>query len=628
MPGGPVPIRSGCSARLQGSMILILTVPESLRTSRCSFSRGITDQRAFFLTLDGVQALTLSDIKVGRVTSDVLVMGGGATGQLAAAYLRMRFPNLKVAVVEGPHKNRPIVGESFVEITVDFLLELGLGAHLIDKHYPKYGLTYYFKPDIDHPADRTYVVDEAPTVPPLLSFQVNRFTLDRELRERNLANGVHLIDGTAAGVNLNERDGLHTVTVQDPAQQRYEVRARWLIDATGRNRVLAKLLQLYEPVNEQKNVFWFRLTNFDPGILDRIHAVKKQNRAFVPYFATHHFFGNGNWIWCIPMRSPDNLPLISIGITYRKDIYPYGEIRTMEQFLQCVGREHEVIVELARSGTVVDTNSYSSYMWECRQRYSPDRWYIIGDAGDTVDPLYSVGMALSSVQIRQIAAIIERASHGFDTAEFTKDLDTAITMLQRAVTRDTTQLYECMRDAYQCHLRVHLAVTEIFHLALPLLMNDYFWDPLGVKVINRFLTLRSLQDDIKSFQSLIREVCSDPKNRELKNFIKVQSGASMNSQFYEYHRDEDIPGSLARMLFSLARLRLVLLRKLGWRGLIRFSQHRSLLKDVVRGLVLMLFRGAKLRESSLVRMALGAREAGFAAEEVAPAPTQLENVSS
>jgi 2-polyprenyl-6-methoxyphenol hydroxylase-like FAD-dependent oxidoreductase len=114
------------------------------------------------------------------MTSDVLVMGGGSTGQLAAAYLRMRFPNLKVAVVEGPHKNRPIVGESFVEITVDFLLELGLGAYLIEKHYPKYGFTYYFKLDIDHPVDRTYIVDEAPTVPPLLSFQINRFIFDRE----------------------------------------------------------------------------------------------------------------------------------------------------------------------------------------------------------------------------------------------------------------------------------------------------------------------------------------------------------------------------------------------------------------------------------------------------------------
>ena len=544
------------------------------------------------------------------MTSDVLVMGGGATGQLAAACLRMRFPNLKVAVVEGPHKNRPIVGESFVEITIDFLLELGLGAYLVEKHYPKYGLTYYFKPDIDDPADRTYVVDEAPTVPPMLSFQANRFTLDREVRERNVANGVHLIDGTVAGVNLNAGDGLHTVTVQDPAQQRYEFRARWLIDASGRNRVLAKLLQLHEPVHEQKNVFWFRLTNFDAGILDRIRAVKKQNRAFVPYFATHHFFGKGNWIWCIPMRSPDNLSLISIGITYRKDCYPYGEVRTMEQFLQRVGREHEVIVELVRSGTVADTNFYSSYMWECRQRYSPDRWYIIGDAGDTVDPLYSVGMALSTVQIRQIAAIIERDSHGFDTAEFTKDLDTAITTLQRAVTRDTTQLYECMQDAYQCHLRVHLAVTEIFHLALPLLMNDYYWDPLGVQVINRFLTLRSLQDDIKGFQGLIREVGADPKNRELQNFIKVQSGASMNSQFYEYHRDQDIPVSLSRMLFSLARLRLALLRKLGWRGLIRFSQHRSLLKDVIRGLVLSIFHGTKLRESRLVRMGFRERSGG------------------
>jgi hypothetical protein len=98
------------------------------------FVPTIANQQPFFLILDGVQALTLGDINEGRMTSDDLVMGGGVTGQLAAAYLRMRLPNLKVALVEGPRKNRPIVGESFVEITVDFLLELGFGAHLIEKH--------------------------------------------------------------------------------------------------------------------------------------------------------------------------------------------------------------------------------------------------------------------------------------------------------------------------------------------------------------------------------------------------------------------------------------------------------------------------------------------------------------
>ncbi|MGH9691941.1 MAG: NAD(P)/FAD-dependent oxidoreductase [Candidatus Acidiferrales bacterium] len=554
---------------------------------------------------------------------DVLVMGGGATGQLAAAYLRMRFPDLKVGVVEGPHKNRPIVGESFVEITVDFLLELGLGAYLIENHYPKYGLTYYFKPEIDHPHDRTYVVDEAPAVPPVLSFQINRFTFDREVRRRNLENGVRMIDGTVAGVDLGTGGGLHALTVRDAEQQEYTLRARWLIDATGRNRVLSKLLQLHEKVNEQKNVFWFRLSNFNPEILGRIRALKKQNRAFVPYFATHHFFGKGNWVWCIPMRSPEGLPLISIGITYRKDIYPYGEVRTMEQFLECVGREHEVIVELTRSGTVVDTNFYSSYMWECRQRYSPDRWYIIGDASDTVDPLYSVGMALSSVQIHQIAAMIQRELNGCDMAGFTKDLDTAITTLQRGVTRDTTRLYECMGDAYQCHLRVHLVVTQLFHLALPLLMNGYLWDPLGAKLLNRFFTLKTLEAESRQFQELIREVSANPRNRALQNFIKVQSGASMNNAFYEYHREEDIPSSLSRMLFSLARLRLGLLGKLGWRGLVSFSQQRALLKDVLRGLLLVPFHGAKLRESRLARMACRSHKRGFEGENVAPASPHL-----
>ena len=557
------------------------------------------------------------------VKSDVLVMGGGATGQLAAAYLRMRFPNLKVAVVEGPHKNRPIVGESLVEVSVDFMFELGLGAYLVEKHYPKYGLTYYFKPNIDDPADRTYVVDEIPTAPQILSFQINRFTFDREVRDRNLANGVELIDGTVMGVDINSGDGLHTVTVQDPAGGKQTLGARWLVDATGRNRVLAKQLQLQEAVKEQKNVFWFRLMNFNPEILSRIKALKKQNRAYVPYFATHHFFGKGNWIWYIPMRSPENVPLVSIGITYRKDVYPHGEVRTMEQFLDCVGREHPVIAELVRSGTIVDTNFYGSYMWECRQRYSADRWYIIGDAGDTVDPLYSIGLALSSLQIRQIAAIIERELNGWDTKEFTKDLDTVLTAFQRSVTRDTTRLYECMGDAYQCHLRVHLVVTKYFHLGLPLVMNDYLWDPLGVKLVNWFSSLETLEADSMRFQELIREVAANPKNRTVENFIKVQSGTSMNFSYYEHHREEDIAVSLTKLAFGLARLRLALLGKLGWRGLICFNQQRALLKDVFRGFFLVPFYGTKLRESRLVRWAFRSRSSAFARKQVAPSSPEI-----
>jgi hypothetical protein len=92
----------------------------------------------------------------------------------------------------------------------------------------------------------------------------------------------------------------------------------------------------------------------------------------------------------------------------------------------------------------------------------------------------------------------------------------------------------------------------------------------------------------------------------------VQSCASMNFAYYEHHREEDIAASLSKMAFNLARLRLALLGKLGWRGLSSFDQQRALLKDLFRGLFLLPFYGTKLRESRLVRMVISSRQLGSA----------------
>src|SRR4029077_72731 len=125
--------------------------------------------------------------------------------------------------------NRPIVGESLVEVSVDFLFELGLGAYLVEKHYPKYGLTYYFKRDIGNPADRTYVVDEIPTAPPILSFQINRFTFDRGVRRGNLRSGVELIKGALTGVEIKGA-GQHAVTVRNADGENQTLSTLWLVD--------------------------------------------------------------------------------------------------------------------------------------------------------------------------------------------------------------------------------------------------------------------------------------------------------------------------------------------------------------------------------------------------------------
>jgi hypothetical protein len=64
-----------------------------------------------------------------------------------------------------------------------------------------------------------------------------------------------------------------------------------------------------------------------------------------------------------------------------------------------VAAEHPVIAQLVQSGRIVDTNIYRNYFYETARSYSKRGWFIIGDAGDTVDPLYSTGISMTSIQI-------------------------------------------------------------------------------------------------------------------------------------------------------------------------------------------------------------------------------------
>ena len=59
----------------------------------------------------------------------------------------------------------PIVGESLVELSTHFIRDLGLSEYLIERHLPKYGLTFYYKLHPDRPEDLTYIVDESPANP-------------------------------------------------------------------------------------------------------------------------------------------------------------------------------------------------------------------------------------------------------------------------------------------------------------------------------------------------------------------------------------------------------------------------------------------------------------------------------
>ena len=537
---------------------------------------------------------------MATVDCDVLIMGNGIAGNLAAAWFTRRMPALRVAVVGPAARSLPIVGESLVEFSTQLLQEVGLGRHLVERQLPKYGLTFYYKLDPATPADPRYVVDAVPTNPPLPSFLVNRFTLDDALQQLNGDRGVEQVDGKVVRVELGS-DAHHGITVRRSDGTLRTHTARWVIDATGRRRLLARQLQLGDGVPHQRSAFWFRLADFDASILDRIDPVASDARRPDAYYATHHFFGRGNWIWLIPVRAESGRRMMSVGLTCRPDLFP-EPVTSIPEFLDRVAGEHPILGDLVRSGSVVDTNLYRNYMYRTRRRYSPRGWFLVGDAADTVDPLYSTGLALATMAIQQVGAIIERDQAGRLTEGFVDTLDRAYAGFRELGEGQVAGLYDVMRAAHQCRLRMHLHVIGFFHMALPLLLNAYHVDAVGAAMMARLgRPAHGLGRELTDFEPLIARAAARQPSPPAGAGVRVHSAFAMNHSWFEHCRDDEIPRSLFRMFRHMAALRLTLMWTAGVRSWLDPVQWGGLLRSVVWGLVVGALGRRSLKRSRLAR---------------------------
>ena len=556
-------------------------------------SAGVTGRTVPNLGLRGEIA------SVVKAMNRLVVIGSSISGGLAACYLKLRFPDCEVISIQKRHAKFPIVGESLTEFSTLLLHEIGLGSYLEEKHFHKYGLTFYFKEKIDDPTDYTYATHEAVRIPPMPSNQINRFTLALRLRERAEELNVEMIDGTVTDVSINEK-GFNQIVYSADSGGPVSIETTWIVDASGRNRLLAKKLGLMKPSQFQRSSFWFRLEGFDKRILRQMEQVKTPHHCFDPYYVTHHFFGQYNWIWAIPMRADRaDCDLISIGIVYRPDLYK-REITSVETFLSEVAAEHPVVARLVSSGRIVDTNTYRNYFYETKQNYSRRRWFIIGDAGDTVDPLYSTGMSMTSIQIKQVAAIIEADRNGTLSEEFISDLETLYKKIRDSLQYEISTLYEVMGDPFQSHLRMHCASAFYFYVLLPSWLCGYISDRVGARVM-----IRVLEDGARRFEYLryllpiaSRRLGALPAG-EIENLYCKSVNWRLSGP-----SEESLPQDFAKCCLFFARIRLYVLRRAGWH---QWFKHlplclADLLKAVFFGVVM---RRRAIKELRVVKSIVG-----------------------
>jgi flavin-dependent dehydrogenase len=332
--------------------------------------------------------------------TDVAVCGGGLAGLTLALQLRRRLPDARITVIEPTRRPLPEacfkVGESTVEVGARYLGQiLGLHDYLLSAHLRKNGLRFFSGRPASALEERTEM--GAPEPPNIAAYQIDRGRLENDLRAMCEAEGVDLREGWGVrDVTLGE--DLHCLSIVETRSKEGRgdpsgaatLEARWVIDATGRRRLLQKKLGLGEPLSPQASAAWFRVgervkvSELVPAAARGWHERDVDGNRWL---STNHFPGRGYWVWVIPLGSGGT----SIGLVAENECHDPRSYSS-EEALRSWLAEHEPQLARRLEGVVFsDFIAMRDYRYFSQRVISPDRWACVGEAGLFVDPLYSPG---------------------------------------------------------------------------------------------------------------------------------------------------------------------------------------------------------------------------------------------
>lgn len=451
---------------------------------------------------------------------DVIICGGGLAGQTLARQLRRTLPSASVLILEKQTLPLPIachkVGESTVEGGTYYLANtLGLADYLRRSHLPKYGLRFFLG-DPESPIDQR-VEQGAGDWLPIPAYQLDRGILENDLWQMNLDLGVEIRSGCVVDEISLDGDALHEVTYHRCGERGEPrvVRGRWVVDASGRRRLLQRKLGLRRDCGHQASACWWRI----PGELDLSSAVSADNRAWHgrvgPYrrwLSTNHIMGEGYWVWLIPLSSGHT----SVGIVSDERVHPLRERSSYQAAMAWLSRHQPQLAGLLRDREPLDFKAIKDYAYLATQAFSEDRWSLVGEAAAFIDPMYSTGtdfIAWSNSLTTQLIAADLRGEHSRGRVRIYNQLFSQLTDFVAVYFQD---MYRAFASP-QVMLRKLVWDTGAYWLALAApLFQDHLDDLFFVRAyIDRLSRLQRLN---RRVQALLREWAAETEPEQWAGF--------------------------------------------------------------------------------------------------------------
>ena len=322
---------------------------------------------------------------------DVLIIGAGPAGSVAAALLAQR--GYEVVIQERQQFPRFSIGESLLAYSTQVLQEAGLlDAVLAGGFQYKNGATFV--------CDELYSEFNFAnkfTAGCSFTFQVVRSEFDHLLANEAARLGASIeygVEITAIDVG-GDRPCVTTRTASgDPVVRR----PRFVLDASGFGRTLARLLDLERPSSFPVRAA--RFCHIKDGIVAGAFDRQKIRIGVNP---SHRDV----WSWLIPF--PNGIS--SLGIVATRDHLARFTGGGEQQFWALVGDEPRLRLLLEHAHTVRPVGEIVGYAANVKTLHGPG-FALLGNAAEFLDPVFSSGVTIALHSAKLAAAALDRQLRG------------------------------------------------------------------------------------------------------------------------------------------------------------------------------------------------------------------------